>query len=145
MEEQDTKSKQQKLLLLSEYIDIVEFYMNRICKCIKRQNPLYVFVITVEADDDDSDDGDDGAGAIQAVKRTVERKFAGLENMMNKKLVKKLQQLETDTRARLTALQQETKSKMQNVQNMIMTDTQKKLKVQDTQMQDMQEVLQSEI
>ena len=64
--------------------------MNRICKCIKRQNPLYVFVITTEADDDDSDDGDDGAGAIQGVKRTVERKFALLENMMNKKLVKKL-------------------------------------------------------
>ena len=45
----------------------------------------------MEADDDDSDDGDDGAGAIQGVKRTVERKFAALENMMNKKLVKKLQ------------------------------------------------------
>ena len=34
---------------------------------------------------------------------------------------------------------------MQNVQNMIMSDTQKKLKVQDTQMADMQEILQNEI
>ena len=119
--------------------------MNRICKCIKRQNPLYVFVITTEADDDDSEDGDDGAAAIQGVKRTVERKFTGLENMMNRKLVKKLQQLETDTRARLTALQQETKAKMQNVQNMIMADTQKKLKIQENQVEDMKAILHSEV
>ena len=34
-EEQEVSSKEQKLLLLSEYIDIVEFYMNKVCRCLK--------------------------------------------------------------------------------------------------------------
>ena len=33
--EQDVQSKQQKLLLLSVYIDLVEFYLKRCKKCLK--------------------------------------------------------------------------------------------------------------
>ena len=83
--EQDVQSKQQKLLLLSVYIDLVEFYLNRCKKCIKKKNPLFVIVVTLDIDDDADDDIAD-ANELQAVKRTVEQKFVSLNNSINKKI-----------------------------------------------------------
>ena len=100
--EQDVQSKQQKLLLLSVYIDLVEFYTNRCKKCIKKKNPLFVIVVTLDIDDDADDDIAD-ANELQAVKRTVEQKFVSLNNSINKK-IKSLQQLGTDTRSRMSLL-----------------------------------------
>lgn len=45
MSEQDVQSKKQKLLLLSEYIEFVEFYMNTCCRCLRKENPLYVLIM----------------------------------------------------------------------------------------------------
>jgi len=65
-EEQDVKSKQQKLLLLSEYIDIVEFYQNRCLKFQKNKNPLFVYVVTTLPDEDgDENDGDQGENQLK--------------------------------------------------------------------------------
>ena len=51
--EQDVQSKQQKLLLLSVYIDLVEFYLKRCKKCLKKAKPLFVIVVTRVEDEGD--------------------------------------------------------------------------------------------
>ena len=84
------KSKQQKLLLLSEYIDLVEFYLKRCCKCRKKQNPEFVVVVTTRLDEEDDSDGDDDENGLQQIKRTVEQKFRNLETLINKKMIKGL-------------------------------------------------------
>lgn len=45
----------------------------------------------------------------------MEHRFVAVEQLMNKKLVKGIQQLGLDTKARLTTMQQETKSKLNKV------------------------------
>ena len=70
----------------------------------------------VDQDEDNLTEGDEGdEGQLQAIKRTVETKFAKLEGLLNRKMIKGLQSLATDTKARLTQLQTETKVKMNHV------------------------------
>ena len=105
MQEQDIKSKEQKLILLSKYIDSVEFYMNTCFACLKKQKPLFVIVVTrlpnEQGDDEDDDEGDT---QLKELHRAVEKRFENLEALMNKKMVKGLQQLATETRSSLTNL-----------------------------------------
>ena len=54
MAEQDEQSKKQKLLLLSEYIEFVEFYMNYCCRCLKKPNSLFVVIVTPKNADEDN-------------------------------------------------------------------------------------------
>lgn len=43
--------------MLSEYIDLVEFYQNKICFCLEKKRPNFVFVVNKcydeEAEDED--------------------------------------------------------------------------------------------
>ena len=56
------------------------------------------------------------------IKRTVEQKFANLEALLNKKMVKGLQQLSTDT-----------KLKLNQIQTLIVAETHGKFKLQEKQ------------
>ena len=57
MREQDEQSKKQKLLLLSEYIGFIEFYMNKCCRCLKKPNSLFVVIVTPQILEGEDDDG----------------------------------------------------------------------------------------
>lgn len=117
--------------MLSEYIEIVEFYLKCCNKCRrKKRNPLFVFAVKKVIDVDG--DGDDELGdesELQAVRRTIETKFASLNIAINKK-IKGLQQIASDTRVKMSQLQTDTMLKLCQTQN-LMT---KKFLVQDEQM-----------
>ena len=82
---------------------------------------------------------------MQIVKRTVEQKFRNLEALMNKKIVKGINQLSTDTRARMEALKQETKVKMTQVQKAITSENKKKMDDQSQHIEEVKEYLAKEI
>ena len=88
--------------MLSEYIDLVEFYQNKICFCLEKKRPNFVFVVNKDYDEASDDEQDDNQ--LLSLKRSFERRISGLESFMNKKLFKSIQALATDTRTRLSNL-----------------------------------------
>lgn len=56
-EEQVVQSKRQKLRLLSEYIDIVEFYQNKLCPCFKKETRQDFVVVVQSAYDEEDEEG----------------------------------------------------------------------------------------
>mmetsp|Transcript_2831 Transcript_2831/g.3863 ORF Transcript_2831/g.3863 Transcript_2831/m.3863 type:complete len:135 (-) Transcript_2831:423-827(-) len=75
MSEQDEQSKKQKLLLLSEYIEFVEFYMNRCCRCLRKPNSLFVIVVMPNVGDDEEFLDDANESEMIVLKRQMEHRF----------------------------------------------------------------------
>ena len=79
--------------------------MNTCFACLKKQKPLFVFVVTrLPNEQGDDEDDDEGENQLRELHRTVEKKFENLETLMNKKMVKGLQQLANETRSGLANL-----------------------------------------
>lgn len=64
----------------------------------------------------------------------MESRFLNVEVMMNKKIVKGIQQLGLDTKLRLSAMHQETKSKLNHIYMQLQADATKKFKLQMKQL-----------
>ena len=90
MSEQDVQSKKQKLLLLSEYIEFVEFYMNTCCRCLRKDDPLYVLIVQpcVSEGVAGAEEADENVSETSLLRRQMEHRFVAMEQLMNKKLVK---------------------------------------------------------
>ena len=78
------------------------------CRSNKKQN-LYVAIVTAQLQEEEEDEFDDNSedAGLSALRRTFEQKYKSLENILNKKLVKGMNQANLETKTRLNHMQSE--------------------------------------
>lgn len=104
--------KTQKLNMMAEYLKIVNLYRDRLfsrCRLKGEENQRkYLFVVfPQETEEDDTEQLDETTQHLRTLKRTMQASFKGLENMMNRQLVRDLQSLSNETKARLNAMERD--------------------------------------
>ena len=104
--------KTQKLNMMAEYLKIVNLYRDRLfsrCRLKSEENQRkYLFVVfPQETEEDDTEQLDETTQHLRTLKRTMQASFKGLENMMNRQLVRDLQSLSNETKARLNAMERD--------------------------------------
>lgn len=104
--------KRQKLLLMAEYLFLINFYQKYVCCCKRRghdgKSTRSLFMMTpIIGNDDEHDEAQESQRQINLLHKSIEQRFNALENIMHRQMVKEIRSLSNDTKTRMNALEKD--------------------------------------